>query len=69
MKITGILVHEIHAKSLTFIESLCRERASLAIEIRACERILEQEGHSKNKNFTYMIVNNSTHKYTQLYTE
>lgn len=36
MKITAILVYEIHAKSLTFIERLCRGRASLATEIRAC---------------------------------
>lgn len=60
-----MLVHKIHAKSLTSVERLCRERASLAIEIRACASILEQKVTQRIKT-SYMIVNNFTHKDTQI---
>lgn len=60
-----MLVHKIHAKSLTSVKRLCRERASLAIEIRACASILEQKVTQRIKT-SYVIVNNSTHKDTQI---
>lgn len=65
IKITAMLVHKIHTKSLTPIKRLCRERASLAIEIRACESILEQKVTQRIKT-SYVLVNNSTHKDTQI---